>query len=290
VPGWAAFTLIELLVVIAIIAILAAMLLPALASAKKRAQQIQCLNQIKQIGLGFMIYISEAGDTYPGAASGGTYGPHLEDWIYWRVTPPTVNGVVMTLDKSPILVAIGSSVASTNIFRCPMDRDDTDRNGALGTGSEGSPYNYSYEATSYNLPSTTAGPNYGLTSINTGSAFFSFKSTRVRNPAGKIMIAEAVARMTVDAPPGDAKIVQTGRWQPFATDLGSLNNYLSTRHNKRANAAMADGHAEPVPWQFGTNMVTPKPTCKRKARTPHTLNLNSSTSPSLTTYSLPSMR
>ena len=69
------FTLVGLLIIIAVIAILAAMLLPALASAKRKAQRINCVDNLKQDSLAFRLWEGDNGDKYPMAVStnkGGT--------------------------------------------------------------------------------------------------------------------------------------------------------------------------------------------------------------------------
>jgi prepilin-type N-terminal cleavage/methylation domain-containing protein/prepilin-type processing-associated H-X9-DG protein len=203
------FTLIELLVVIAIIAILAAILFPVFAQAREKARQTQCVNNMKQAGLGVIQYLQDYDETYPMSV--------------YRARNNQNQECAYTM-----LSAIEPYVKNKDIFECPsarqaMDLDDFWRRMGIGlTGGDCGQFRWlSYVA---NFALFEDGPENTITGAR--------NQPPIKQAELEFVVETAAyldGHLTVQGGTGNC---------------GLFNSPVEGRHNETVSVVYADGHAK----------------------------------------------
>jgi hypothetical protein len=229
----AGFTLIELLVVIAIIAILAAMLLPALAKAKAKAQQISSLSNSRQWGLANSMYVEDNNQIFPFARYQVSalpqqdtplwgdvvtfYNLHIGNDVWFNALPPYVSAKPLYVSASDP----NGFASKKSIFTCPTAASQ-------GINPVDEPFNHGYMQ-------SAARPLFNYSMNSQGGS--KLKTSTIKNPSAFVFFTEV--RNRSDETPFYASAANL-------IDLATPHSYVtrfSARHNKGANLTFSDSHA-----------------------------------------------
>ncbi len=253
-----AFTLIELLVVIAIIAILAALLLPTLAAAKKRAQGLQCVSNMKQLQLAWYMYSGENTELLPlnldhgtahGYFMGGTpdqgntvgIGAPWPNWVCGNMsTGSSTDNTNIDFLIGPELQtygSIGGYTRNAGVYHCPSDQSDDPKYGSR-------------------VRSCSMNSFVGVISIPPGDIANGASEKQTKSGYETYSKLSDFRRLS----PSDgivflderADSINDGFFQidPAAiTGTGVYDDLPAIYHNKASSFSFADGHAELHKWQ-----------------------------------------